>query len=346
MVVGSLICAVALAGQAPLNAAGGAAVLASEPNTAPCVGYTLVEVADTARNMRPIHLSIWYPSTAGDSSRRMSLADYSHAIAVEGTATRVTPELAAAGVRELEDYLVSLGATRSGAHAATRMRLRAHAGAPRPGSPLPTVVIALGKDESPVMHADLAERIAARGHVVITVPTVGTARRATSWAAEDVLTHAADLEFALRRAVRDGWSDSTRMAVVGYSYGSGAAALLAQRHGGVRAMVLLDGSIAFRDRLPTFQEALAHVRISIPVLHLAARDDARLDLSLLRKVTEQPTVAISDSTGHLDFTTLALVATRPGFEGFMRLGDDLLPPGVVYERVVMRVIEFIEHWLK
>lgn len=329
-----------------IDASGRAPVFSNEPSTPEGVGHMLLEVVDSARGMRPIHLSVWYPSRAVDSAPGMSLADYARTIAVEGTATPLTPELAAAGVREFEDYLVSLGATREGAQAASRTRLRAQNAAPRPMSPLPTVVIALGKDESAVLHADLAERIAARGYVVITVPTVGAAQRATSWAAQDVRTHAADLELALRRAVRDGWSDTTRMAVIGYSYGSGAAALLAQRHRNLRGMVLLDGSIAFRDRLSTFREALADVRISTPVLLIAARDDARLDLSLLREITRQPTVVISDSTGHLDFTTLALVATAPGFEAFMRLGNDLLPPGVMYERIALRVVEALDDWLK
>jgi hypothetical protein len=40
-------------------------------------------------------------------------------------------------------------------------------------------------------------------------------------------------------------------------------------------------------------------------------------------------VAAPKVGGHLDFSTLAFVAARPGFEGFTRLGDDLLPPGVV-----------------
>jgi dienelactone hydrolase len=329
-----------------IDSSGRAPISSTEPSTLGGVGHMLLEVVDSARGMRPIHVSVWYPSRNLDLTPRMSLADYARTIAVEGTATPVTPELAAAGVRELEDYLVSLGATREGAQAASRTRLRAHSAAPRPTSPLPTVLFALGKDESAVLHADLAERIAARGYVVITVPTVGAAQRSTSWAAQDVRTHAADLEHALRRVVRDGWTDTTRMAVVGYSYGSGAAALLAQRYRNLRGMVLLDGSIAFRDRLPTFREALADVRIGIPVLHIAARDDARLDLSLLREIARQPKVVVSDSTGHLDFTTLALVATAPGFEGFMRLGDDLLPPGVMYERISLRVVEALERWLK
>ncbi len=271
----------------------------------------------------------------------MTLADYSRAITVEGTSTVVTPEVAAAGARELENYLVSLGATRKGAGEALGMSLSAREGVTRPQSPLPTVVFALGKDESPVMHADLAERIAARGFVVVTVPTVGTRRRATSWAPEDVLTHAADLDFALRSVARSRWSDTTRLAAIGYSYGAGAAVLVAQQHLGIRAVVILDGSIAFRDRLPTFSEALAGARITTPLLYLGARNDSRVDLSLLREIAPHAAITLSDSTGHLDFTTLTLAATRPGFESFMRLGDDLLPPGVVYRRVADSVLAFL-----
>jgi len=63
----------------------------------PSVGYALVEIVDSTRGMRPIHISVWYPSTDSDSANGMSLADYSRTIAVEGTANRVTPRLAAAG---------------------------------------------------------------------------------------------------------------------------------------------------------------------------------------------------------------------------------------------------------
>ena len=271
----------------------------------------------------------------------MTLADYAMSITVEGTATPVTPEIAAAGAHEMVDYLMSLGATQTGAESALGVSFSARDKAPLPRSPLPLVVYALGKDESPVLHADLAERIAARGFVVVTTPTVGTRRRATSWDPEDVFTHAADLDFALRTSAARGWGDTTRMTLIGYSYGSGAAALLGERHSGTRAIVFLDGSIAFRDRLPTFRAALSGKRVSAAVLYLGARNDVRQDQSLLRSVAPQAIVALSDSTGHLDFTTLALIATRPGFTGFMRLGDNLLPAGVVYERVVRSVLEFI-----
>ncbi len=317
-----------------------------EPGIASGVGYTQITLVDSARSLRPIQISLWYPSRDDGGSRPMTLAEYSRAITVEGTSVAVTPDVAAAGARELEGYLASLGATREGAHDALGMTLSAREDSPRPRSPLPTVVFGLGKDESAVMHADLAELVAASGFVVVTVPTVGTRSRATSWAVEDVSTHAADLDFALRTAARGGWSDTTRLAAIGYSYGSGAAVLFAQRHRGVRGLVLLDGSITFRDRLPTFREALSGVKVTAPVLYIGARNDARVDLSLLREIAPHAAVSISDSTGHLDFTTLAIVATRPGFEGFMRLGDELLPSGVAYRRVTRSVLAFIERHLR
>ena len=304
------------------------------------VGFTSFTVLDSTRNLRPVQVSMWYPSSQ-DGSKKLTLADYSRAITVEGTAAAVTPDVAAAGARELRDYLVSLGSTPDGAGNALGMKLTAHEDARGPRSRLPVIVFALGKDESPVLHADLAETIAARGFLVVTAPTVGTRRRTTTWEAEDVFTHSADLNLALRTSAERGWGDTTRLAFLGYSYGSGAAVLLAEEHSATRGMVILDGSIAFRDRLSTFREALGRKRLTVPVLYLGARNDARQDQSLLKTIAPHAVVTLSDSTGHLDFTTLALVATQPGFEGFMRLGDDLLPAGVVYARVKEAVLEFM-----
>jgi hypothetical protein len=311
--------------------------------------FSLEGVPPVGLDARPIRVLIWRPTIAS-SQRPLRYGAYAELVGFEGR-ERVVPAAtgAARGRREMADYLISLGADSARAVLALELPMLARYGASAEPGRFPLVLLAVGKDDSPVLHAVAGEYLASHGFVVVGFPGLGADQRAMQWTAADLRAQASDLAF-----VRD-WAGSVhgvqadRLGILAFSFGSGSALVAARRDCSIAAIVSFDGSIGFADRLP-IHRALPELTggpLHVHVLHVNVAGIPRNDLTLLREIAGDLTIVGFPGAGHLDFTTLAsLSASVPGLT-LSRLGDDAwASPGNVHAAALIQARGYLETHLR
>jgi hypothetical protein len=285
------------------------------------VGFDVVRRADSSRVFRPvaidgaelppiprpIQISVWYPAVAGAHSTTVVFADYAALLGTEGRAAVLDTVASAAGCRELASYLVSLGASEPAVDRLLRTPSGARRSVTRARGRFPVVVILAGKDGSPLEHVVLAEYLASHGFLVAATPAMGAGRRAMAWTAEDVRAQVADLATVLRNLQSYPGTDVTRIGLIGFSFGAGSAIIASQEHGAVRAIVSLDGSIGFRDRIPVYRSMpLVRSPGLPPVLHFNVLGEERNEIGYLDSLASTVAVASLAGADHLALTSLGM----------------------------------------
>ena len=296
---------------------------------------------------RPLRVMIWRPA-ARSRRPQLEFGAYAELVGFEAREKVEAPSVAAErGRRETTDYLKSLGADSAQAAAALELPMLARRGAsPAPGR-FPLVLLAVGKDDSPVLHAAAGEYLASHGFIVAGTAGLGARERPMQWAAADLEAQASDLAFLLAWARTRPGADVGRVGIVAFSFGSGAALVVARRDSSIAAIVSLDGSIGFIDRVP-IHRALPDLAgpFTIPVMHLNVSGSPRNDLTLLRALVTDLTVVGFAGAGHLDFTTLAsMTASVPGMV-LSRLGEDTwATPSAVHGSAMLLAQGFLKSHL-
>jgi hypothetical protein len=270
-----------------------------------------VPVQGGERGPRPVQAYVWYPA-ADPCPDPMVWGDVVEWVGVESSHARLDATRAEAGRSEFVAWMGSLGADTSAARQGLWFPLRACAGAAPDSGPNPLVLLTVGRDDSPAMHALLAEALAADGWVVLSAPGLGARERPMQFDAADIEAQVADLEALAAHAASLRFVDPLRPAVVGFSYGGGSAILYAMADTTVSAVVSLDGSIGFADRAPSYVSVPAWRpdHIAAPVLHLRAPDEDRMDLSALESLAAPVQVETVEGATHQDFTTLGPVSAN------------------------------------
>jgi dienelactone hydrolase len=292
--------------------------LALDPGPHP-VGFRVFNHRDATRHLadrslRPVQVSVWYPAASG-AGAPLTYHDYVLVAAREKT---LVP-LSADGERQaLDGYRAFL--TRNGVPAAgieewlrSSMIARPEV-APAPGR-FPIVLIAQGTGGAVPDQAALAESLATHGYVVATTPSplrLGARMESEADVPAMAAEQARDLEVALSVVAPRAMADSTRTAVIGYSFGARPALLLAGRHPAWRALVSLDGGIGSAEAKGWLgPRALDRAALRTPILHVYEEEDesAHPDFDLLASLVHSPrTLARVEGLRHLDFITFGLAA--------------------------------------
>jgi dienelactone hydrolase len=278
------------------------------------VGFTTLRAPRSNDPQRSIPVAAWYPATSGEAPR-LRLGDYIALAESEGPAgTR--------GAREgLAVKLVKSGAPREDVERWMNALLGAHREAPRQPVRVPLVLLAAGNDESASDQAVLAEQLASHGYMVVAAPfptRIGTAPMASDDDVARVAEAQADDLAAMVDALAS-WAtvDTTRIAVVGHSFGARGGLLLAMRDPRVRALVSLDGGIGSATgreamgRAPSFDSK----RRTAPILHVYETLDAwmRPDRTLLQGLDSTVVwLAATREMRHHHFTSFGAVASGYG----------------------------------
>lgn len=311
--------------------------------------FTLEGVPPVRLEARPVRVLIWRPTIAA-SERPLRYGAYAELVGFEGR-DRVVPAATGAtrGRREMADYLISLGADSARAALALELPMLARYGASAEPGRFPLVLLAVGKDDSPVLHAVAGEYLASHGFVVVGFPGLGADQRAMQWTAADLRAQASDLAFVLNWARSVEGVQAERVGILAFSFGSGAALVAARHDSSIVAIVSFDGSIGFADRL-SVHRALPELTGGpgdVHVLHVNVSGIPRNDLTLLREIAGDLTIVGFPGAGHLDFTTLAsLSASVPGLT-LARLGDETwADPGNVHVAALILARGFLDARLR
>jgi dienelactone hydrolase len=211
------------------------------------VGFKGVALWDHTRTLghgaRPLSVSIWYPAAPKASAPRMRLREYAWLTTLPGQLPREGAAAHRAAERLLIDSIYPTTDT-----ARVRQALDAFVSAVRDATPapgrFPVIVYGPGRDNVSFDNSALMEALASHGYLVISSPSWGPDGPMPS-GFEGIECQARDMEFLLAYARGLPDADTTRSAIMGYSWGGMSNILVAMRNSSVDAVVSLDGSIAY-----------------------------------------------------------------------------------------------------
>jgi len=267
----------------------------------------------------------WYPARRGGG---VSMADY-----LGTDRDTLAGALIQAGAPDAEVQAFTAAATLAGANAQADRRMHS------------LVLVAQGNGQSVADQAVFCEILASHGFVVATTPS--PTRRHAMTSEDDIPAFASeqaeDLSRAIQPAVRFG-ALTTRIALVGHSFGARAALLLAMRDRRVTRLVSLDGGIGTATGTDAFRRANEFdARAPMRILHFFERRDAFMkpDFALFDMLTAAKITTIElPGMAHAHFTTLGFAAAAyPGIAAATRAGPEI---GSSLRTMVERTLAFLE----
>jgi dienelactone hydrolase len=310
-----------------------------------------------ARRPRPIQTSVWYPAATGATGARMKYRDYVDLYSRPGT----MPAHDTRGRANNERLFLSAFSVDS---AKITRELDAPTSAVRGAPPargsFPLVVYGPSLGAPSFENDVLMEYLASHGYIVVASPSWG-ANGAMTADGGGMETQARDMEFLMSYARTLPSADSTNIAVMGFSWGGISNVLIAMRNSAPKALVSLDGSIAyFYHRTPTAQTTMDFAkqafvdpaRFTIPALFLRQGPAPEM----LRFLGPDTGFAFFDSLRYSDAYSVKLRTMRhqnfgAWFNRFQTgtgiafLGDSAVW-NAGYERIAKYTLAFLDAYLK
>ena len=263
--------------------------------------------ATSADRARPLQTLVWYPAVGTGAA--LVYRDYLATVATEEEFSRTAEQ-----VRRATDLLADAGGARPQRALQSPVRALRNA-AERPGK-FPVVIYAPSHSAYAIENADLCEYLASHGYIVLATPSLGARAHAMTADLEGAEAQAADIGFLVGYAHTLAQADTSRIAVVGYSWGSLAGVLAAARDDRIRALVSLDGSLrAAFEYINGGPRAARHVTpesLGVPMLHLtrlsgAGQEQAAVGADLLERMRYADVyLATLDTASHTDFSSWSL----------------------------------------
>lgn len=325
------------------------------------VGYKVIQKNDFSRSFgtrsdpanrvtldehpRPLQISLWYPALNSDSSTRMVYEEYVEWIGLIGKHHSPTNETGKSGKDEFYSYFTRQGVVKEKLDQLLTMRTAVTKNCVPEKGLYPLILFAPGIGDSPVMHTIICEYLASHGYIVACAPSMGWTSREMTPTSVCIETQARDLEYIIEFMHEYPNVDVHRTGVVGFSLGSCPALILAMRNIDIDAMVSLDGSIGFNDRLALVQESPFYnpKNVCIPLMHINVMGNKRNDLSIIDSLKYSLRTIVSiRGIGHVNFTSIGMIAgVLPGFwksiEQNAKIG---------YETLCTYTLHFLDAYIK
>lgn len=215
------------------------------------VGFRTIRTTDPTRTFdeaagpwrpRPVQIYAWYPARPADHSLAMRYDEYIYRSA-HGTRPARTVPTRAVAIRRFTNALGLFDHARLAAELGARTTAFLDA-PPVPGR-FPVVIYAPGFNAPGFDNSVLAEYLASNGYIVLASSSVGWHQRLMTSDPLGLEAQVRDLELGLSLTSTLPGADPTRVATLGYSWGGLACVLLQLRNPRIRAVVSLEGSIAY-----------------------------------------------------------------------------------------------------
>jgi dienelactone hydrolase len=225
--------------------------------------------------------------------------------------------------------------------------LAARRSAPAIAARSPLVLVGQGNGQSTADQVVLCEYLASHGYVVASTPspTLRAALEREDQMGTFAEMQCGDLTSAIPIVAAALPVDTTRIGVVGHSFGARGALLLAMRDPRVRALVSLDGGIGTATGDSSFRSAPSFRAAAplLPILHFYETLDPWMapDFALLEGVHAKSLVLQEvHEMHHVHFTTAGFVAAV--FPGFATATHATVGTGESVRGVATRTLAFLD----
>ena len=298
---------------------------------------------------RPLQTLVWYPAQK-TTSIHVAVGDYA---SLQATQTSFGHPKQLTGFDErLHDRIKS----------SLPVQTLAVRDAPPTSGHFPVIVYAPSFSSVSWENADLCEFLASYGYVVIATPEIGATSESHGHDLAVVNAQAQDISFLIGYASRLSNTNTSQVAVVGFSWGGISNLFAAARDDRIKALVALDGSMRYWPGLIKQALDVHPEQMTIPLLFFKSdyslEDEARL--SSISQGAEGPNVLNEWTHGdlisvqmfgflHPEFTSLIY-----RYEGFwvdefprLQVGDYGRDEAMVgYSWVARYSLKFLDAYLK
>jgi hypothetical protein len=194
---------------------------------------------------RPIQISVWYPAAAVREADRMDLVDYPYAGLSQFDFARAGTIPREAFIAQMKAVLVKRGAEERRVDEMMSATTCAARDASWADGYFPVIVYGAGYESSAWENSVLFEYLASNGFIVVSSPSFGAAGVVMTDDFTGLEAKVRDHEFIMAFAKRLPHADPERIGALGFSFGGLSTTIFAMRNGFVRAVVCLDGSMAY-----------------------------------------------------------------------------------------------------
>lgn len=214
--------------------------------------------------LRPIPISIWYPSTK-TSLIKTSILSYLEIFKAEHEWEHLPNE------HLLNWFPYPINNEHN--NAILHHKTKAFQNSEIANGKFPVILYAPSYEASSIENFVLCEYLASHGYIVISSPSRGSDTKYFTGGTEiDLETQVRDIEFLLKEVLSLPHADTEKIATMGFSFGGLSNVLAQMRNNYIKAIVSLDGSVRYNYK--TLKESPFHniKKVNVPFIHMAQKN--------------------------------------------------------------------------
>jgi hypothetical protein len=299
-------------------------------------GFKIIRTVDTSRvfkpnsnttdylHYRPLDFDIWYPAKTSSTDSNLMFKDFLSLL--EKRANYYTASTAGNGItgqvaQSFCDFFKCSDTSKL-----LRFKTNSYRDATPVEGRFPLVVYFDSYNSMCYENIKVFEDLARKGFVVVSINSIGRYPGDMTMKKQDMMEQVKDAVYAINLLSKDEHVDSSKIGIVGYSWGGVSSAMLANSVSNTACLVSLDGS-EFHHYGEAKQEnedfegitnskEFKSMHLYIPYLRLESAPEGKNKkdsvYNFTQKLSNQKVILVVDSANHQDFSYLPTVARTSG----------------------------------